>query len=165
MENTGFAQRNAVAGVGMEDARMYDGRIRDNHTLSEVTATDIRAQIRMYGGHTGNDHPQAPMNPPATDIRAQIRMYGRQNTQTSGYPGSADTQSTLTSSHGVLSLGSTGRSMMDMYTPRLHHETNYTTGLYSVPVNRSDMTPDSINLTSRQQYPYPHPGSFSDWHG
>jgi hypothetical protein len=165
MENTGFAQRNAVAGVGMEDARMYDGRIRDNHTLSEVTATDIRAQIRMYGGHTGNDHPQAPMNPLATDIRAQIRMYGRQNTQTSGYPGSADTQSTLTSSHGVSSLGSTGRSMMDMYTPRLHHETNYTTGLYSVPVNRSDMTPDPINLTSRQQYPYPHPGSFSDWHG
>jgi len=51
MENTGFAQRNAVGGVGVEDARMYDGRIRDNHTLSEVTATDIRAQIRMYGGH------------------------------------------------------------------------------------------------------------------
>jgi hypothetical protein len=62
-ENTGFAQRNAVAGVGMEDARMYDGLNRDNHTLSEVAATGIRAQIRMYGGHTGNDHPQAPMNP------------------------------------------------------------------------------------------------------
>ena len=129
MENTGFAQRNAVAG-------MYDGRIRDKHTLSEVTATDIRAQIRMYG---------------------------RQDTQTSGYPGSADTQSTLTSSlHGVSSLGS---SMMDMYTPCPHHETNYTTGLYSVPGNRSNMTPDPFNFTSRQQYPYPHPGAFSDWHG
>ncbi|RLN03789.1 protein ENHANCED DOWNY MILDEW 2-like isoform X2 [Panicum miliaceum] len=166
MENTGFAQRNAVAGVGMEDARMYDGHIRDNHTLSEVTVTNIRAQIRMYGGHTGNDHPQAPINPPATDIRAQIRMYGRQGTQTSGYPGSADTHSTLTSSlHGVSSLGSTGRSMIDMYTPRLHHETNYTTGLYSVPGNRSNMTPNPFNFTSRPQYPYPHPGSFGDWHG
>jgi len=156
MENTGFAQRNAVAG-------MYDGCIRDKHTLSEVTATDIRAQIRMYGGQTGSDRPQAPMNPPATDIRAQIRMYGRQDTQTSGYPGSADTQSTLTSSlHGVSSLGS---SMMDMYTPCPHHETNYTTGLYSVPGNRSNMTPDPFNFTSRQQYPYPHPGAFGDWHG
>ena len=105
------------------------------------------------------------MNPPATDIRAQIRMYGRQDAQISGYTGSAETLSTLTSSHVVSSLGSTGRSMMDMYNPRPHHETNYTTGLYSVPGNRSNMTPDPFNFTSRQQYPYPHPGAFGDWHG
>ncbi|XP_012702493.1 protein ENHANCED DOWNY MILDEW 2 isoform X2 [Setaria italica] len=164
MENTVFAQRNAVTGVDVEDARMYDGRIRDNHNLSVSTATDIRAQIRMYGGHTGNDHPQTPIYPPTTDIRAQIRMYGRQSTHTSGYPGYADTQSTLTSSHGVSSLGSAGRSTMDRYTPRLH-ETNHATGLYGVPGNRSELTPDPLNFTSRQQYPYPHPGSFGDWHG
>ncbi|OEL26184.1 Protein ENHANCED DOWNY MILDEW 2 [Dichanthelium oligosanthes] len=165
MENTGFAQRNAVTVVGVEDARMYDGCIRDNHNLSLSTATDIRAQIRIYGGHAGNDHPQTAMNPTATDIRAQIRMYGRQTTQTSEYPGSADTQPTSTSSlHGISSLGSTGRSTMERYTPRLH-ETNYTTGLYTVPDNRSDMTPDPLNFTSRQQYPYPHPGSFGVWHG
>ncbi|CAO2188932.1 unnamed protein product [Urochloa humidicola] len=116
MDNTGFAQRNAVTGVDVEDARMYDDRIRDNHTLSVSTATDIRAQIRMYGGHTQNDNLQTTMNPPATDIRAQIRMYGRHSTQTNEYPGYVDTQSSLPSSlHGAPALGSTGRSAMERY--------------------------------------------------
>ncbi|CAL4998121.1 unnamed protein product [Urochloa decumbens] len=165
MGNTGFAQRNAVTGVVVEDARMYDGCIRDNHSLSASTATDIRAQIRMYGGHTGNDHPRTPMNPPAADIRAQIRMYGRQSTQTSEYPGSTDTQSTLTSSlHGVPALGLTGRSAMDRYPPCLN-ETNYAAGPYSIPDNRSNMAPDPLNLTSWQQYPCPHRGFPGDWRG
>ncbi|CAO2163653.1 unnamed protein product [Urochloa humidicola] len=165
MDNTGFAQRNAVTGVDAEDARMYDERIRDNHTLSVSTATDIRAQIRMYGGHTENDDLQATMNPPASDIRAQIRMYGRHSTQTNEYPRYVDTQSTLTSSlHGVQALGLTGRSAMERYGPRLN-ETNYTTSSYIVPDNRSNMASDPLNFTSWQQYPYPHRGFPGDWHG
>ncbi|KAF8675577.1 hypothetical protein HU200_047646 [Digitaria exilis] len=161
MENAGIAQRNTVAGSDVEDARMYEGYIQDNHTLSVANTNDIRAQIRMYGRHTGNDHHKTTTNPPAMDIRAQIRMYGRQSTQTNGYPGFAETQSTL---HGVSPLGSTGMPAIDRYTPRLH-EKNYTAGPYSVPDSRSSMTPDPINFTSRQQHPYPYPGSFNDWHG
>ncbi|XP_062191405.1 protein ENHANCED DOWNY MILDEW 2-like isoform X2 [Phragmites australis] len=164
MENTGSAQRNAVAGRDVEDARMNDGRIRDDHTLSATTATDTRAQIRMYGGHIGDDHPGTAMNPPANDIRAQIRMYGRQSTHTSGYTGSSEFQSALNSSYGISSLGSTGRSTMDKYTLRLH-ETNYTTGPYNVPDNRRDMAPDPLNIASQQQYPYPHQGSYGGWLG
>jgi hypothetical protein len=155
MENTGFARRNGVTGVDVEDGRMYGGCIRDNHNLSVSTATDIRAQIRTYGGHTGNDQPQTPIYP-TTDIRAQIRMYGQQSTHTSGYPGYAD-------AHGVSSLGSSGRPTMDRYTP--HLQENHATGMYGVPGNRSELTPDPLNFTSRQQYPCLNPSPFADWHG
>ncbi|XP_062196409.1 protein ENHANCED DOWNY MILDEW 2-like isoform X2 [Phragmites australis] len=162
MENTGSAQRNAVAGRHVEDARMYGGHIRDDHALSATATTDIRAQIRMYGGHIGDDHPRTAMNPPAADIRSQIRMYGRQSTHTSGYYGSSDAQSALTSSYGISSLGSTGRFAIDKYAPQLH-ETNYATGPYNVPDNRRDMTPDPLNFASQQQYPYPPPGASGGW--
>ncbi|KAL6644237.1 hypothetical protein ACP70R_015845 [Stipagrostis hirtigluma subsp. patula] len=163
--STGFAHRNVVAARNVEDVRMYGGQISDGYTQSEPTATDIRAQIRMYGGHTVDDHPGAAMNPPVPDIRAQIRMYGRQSTHTTGYSGCSDAQSALTSSpYGISSLGSTGRSATDKYTPRLH-ETNHTRGPYSVPNNRRDMIPDPLSFAPRQQYPKPHPGASGGWLG
>lgn len=179
MESADSAQRNLVPGRDVqENARTYGGHIRGDNPKAAMNlpATDIRAQIRMYGGHIRDDHPQTAMNPPATDIRAQIRMYGGQSTydhlHTSRYSsGSSDArfeESALTSStHGMPSLGSTGRSVIDKYTPCLD-ETNYTTGPrgpYNVPNHRRDMPPDPVNFASLEQYTYPRPGSSGGWLG
>ncbi|TVU06566.1 hypothetical protein EJB05_49787 [Eragrostis curvula] len=165
LERTSPAPRNVVAGRNVDDARMY-GLIRGDHTQPTTTAADIRAHIRMYGGHTGDGHPQTAMNAPAPDIRAQIRMYGRQSTPTSGYSRSSDPQSALTGfdSYGISSLDSTGRSPMGRYAPRLH-ETNYTTGSCNDPDDRRNMTPDPLAFGSRQQCPYPYQGPPGGWPG
>ncbi|GJN12824.1 hypothetical protein PR202_ga31138 [Eleusine coracana subsp. coracana] len=52
MESVGPAPRNAISGTNVDDVRMY-GLIRDDHTQTATIAADIRAQIRMYGGHRG----------------------------------------------------------------------------------------------------------------
>lgn len=165
MESIGPAPRNVVAGRNVDDGRMY-GLVGGDQTQAATTATDIRAHIRMYGGHSGDVHPGTAMNPPATDIRAQIRMYGRQSTSmhTSGYSGSLDPHSAITSTYGISSMDSTARSAMDRYSPRLN-ETNYTTGRYNGPDNRRYITTDPQGFGSRQQYPYPHPGSSGGWPG
>jgi hypothetical protein len=163
VESISPAPRNGVTGRNVDDVRMY-GLVRGCHTQAATPAADIRAQIRMYGGHTGDCHPQTAMNPPGTDIRAQIRLYGQQSTHTFGYSGSSDLHDARTSSYGSSSMDSLGRSAMDRYTPGLH-ETNYTAGTYTLPDNRRDMTPDPMGIGFRQQYPYPHPGFSGGWPG
>lgn len=146
-------------------AKLYDGRITDDNpqtAMNPPPATDIRAQIRMYGGHVRDDHSQVALNSPDTDdIRAQIRMYGGLGTYDHPHTGphysqSSDAGFEGSALYGTPSLGSSGRSAMDNYAPRLR-ETSYTRSPYGVP--------DDVNYAIRHRHPYSRPGSSGGRHG
>nr|BAD01751.1 unknown protein [Oryza sativa Japonica Group]BAD03389.1 unknown protein [Oryza sativa Japonica Group]BAG94216.1 unnamed protein product [Oryza sativa Japonica Group] len=177
MDSSESAQMNPVPGRDVQEyARTYYGHNRDEvpQTAINTPSMDIRTHIRMYGRHIRDDHTQTTMNPPANDIRAQIRMYGQHATSdhqhasrySSGSPDARFEQQPSFTSYGMPSLGSTGRSMMDRYSPSID-ETSYRTGQrgpYNASDFRRDRHPDDMNFALHNQYPYPHPGSSGGWH-